>query len=181
MHESGRRWTMLGPNGLAMVLLLSTQVLLSAPAGRAATKPTAYGPGSVAIAPFVFIGRIDEDLTRSFLERLASLKTGSRIVDEKAYSGHLDGNSRFRSDAPIGMLLKAARAAKAEVLILGEASRYKFLDAPGIQLRVRVINVQSGKELNRSLAKETSWTLPGAKREAGSTAARNIAKQWRAE
>jgi len=167
--------------GLVLLLLLSTQLLGAAPGVRSQTKQEAFGPGSVAIAPFVFVGRVDEVLTNSFLKRLASANTGSRIVDDATFAAQLGKGVRFRSDAPLPALLKAARAAKAEVLIVGQASSYRFLEAPGVKLSVRVIAVNSGNVLNRSVAEETSWTIPGAKSEAGSTAAKQIVKQWRAE
>ena len=169
------------PHILAIVVLLSSQLLLAASTGRPAAKPAAAVPGSVAIVPFTFVGRVDDDLTGAFHERITALKTGTSIVDDAAFASHLGKGVNYRSDAPLGALLRAAKATKAELLILGQASSYKFMDAPGVSLRVRVIDVGTGGELHRNLSKETAWTLPGAKREAGDTAAKQVVKQWRAE
>lgn len=169
----------LGPSIFAIALLISSQVLFAAPLWHSKTTPTALGPGSVAIVPFVFYGKVDQELTNSFLEQLTSLKTTSRIVDDTSFASHLGKGVNNRSDAPLPALLKAAKAANAEVLILGQAKKYKFLEAPGVSLRVKVISVATGSELHRNLTKESAWTLPGAKREAGSTAAKQMVKHWR--
>src|SRR4029453_9597513 len=78
----------LGPSIFAIALLISSQVLFAAPLWHSKTTPTALGPGSVAIVPFVFYGKVDQELTNSFLEQLTSLKTTSRIVDDTSFASH---------------------------------------------------------------------------------------------
>lgn len=181
MNPGKHRQAKWGLRCLAIVLLLATQVLPAAPGGRSEAKQAALGPGSVAVVPFVFIGRVNEDLTRAFLERLVSLKISSIIVDDASLTSHLPAGVNSRSDASLEALLTAAKAANAEVLILGQASNYKFLDASGISLRVRVISVDTGIELHRTLANETAWTLSAAMQQAAGAAAKQIVKRWRDE
>jgi hypothetical protein len=164
--------------------VLATHVVLAAPGGNPKDNqaaPAATQPGKVAVVPFVYLGRADEDLTKSFTERLVSLKTDWKFVESASMASHLGKGVPFRSDTTIAKLLKAAKAAGAETLILGQASSYKFLDAPGVRLRVKMIAVASGSELHSSLAEETAWTVPGAKKEVARTAAKRILKEFQAE
>jgi hypothetical protein len=138
-------------------------------------------PGSVVVVPFVYLGNVDDGMTRSFADRLGSPKDGWKIVGSEGMKPHLGKKVQLRSDAPMPALLKAAKAAGAEAMILGVGANYKFMDAPGVRLRVRMISVATGSELHSDMAEETAWSVQGAKEEAAESAAKKLAKQFRAK
>ena len=168
---------------------LATLVLFLAPApsspvaapGRSDEKPPAAMPGSVVVVPFVYLGNVDDVLTKSFVDRLGSPKDGWKMVDAEAMKPHLGKKVQLRSDAQMPVLLKAAKAAGAEAMILGIGANYKFMDAPGVRLRVRMISVATGTELHSGMAEETAWSVQGAKEEAAESAAKKLVKQFRAK
>lgn len=138
-------------------------------------------PASVVVVPFVLNGRVDEKMTEEFLDKLSSGKAGWHLVEGSAVAGKLPKGKKFASHTEVDSLRKAAKAAGAEALILGRASGYKFLDAPGVQLRLSMLNAADGEELYKKVTKASAWTSTGAKLEAAEDAAKTLIKKFQGD
>jgi hypothetical protein len=131
---------------------------------------------SVAVIPFVYTGKVDEEMTAAFADRLSSPKTGWKVVDGASVARKLAKGTKFRSDADVGPLLRAAKAAGADAVILGTAAAYKFLDAPSVRLRVRMFGAGGGETLHDGITEESAWSASGARRDAATGAAKKLVK-----
>jgi hypothetical protein len=161
----------------AIILLLLVLCVVCVPEARPDDTAPALRAGSVTVVPFVFLGKVDDVMTGKFLEKFTSAGTGWKLVDAASVSRHLTKKTPFRSDTKVESLLKAAKAAGAEAIIVGRGAAYKFLDAPGVALEVRMLRVPSGEEIHSGLYKETAWKQTGAREEAAETAAKRLVKE----
>jgi len=138
-------------------------------------------PSSVVIVPFVMNGRVDENMTKEFLDTLSSGKGGWHLVEGSVVAGKLPKGKKFASHTEVDSLRKAATAAGVEALILGRASGYKVLDAPGVKLRLSMLNAKDGEELYKKEIKASAWSSKGAKLEAAEDAAKKLNKDFKSE
>lgn len=160
-----------------ILFVIVTSSLVFVPEARPVETQPAPRAGSVAIVPFVFLGKVDDVMTGTFLEKFTSADTGWKLVDAASVSKRLKKATLFRSDTKIESLLKAAKAAGADAVIVGRGVAYKFLDAPGVSLEVRMLRVPSGEEIHSGIYKETAWKQTGAREEAAETAAKKLVKE----
>lgn len=167
--------------GLAVLCVLGGVLALAILPGWSEETAPVAGLDSVVVVPFVLHSRVDETLTSAFVDRLSSRDTGWRMIEGSAVEERLPKGKRFASKGEIEPLLKAAKAAGAEAVILGRAMSYKKLDAPGIKLQVKLVEVDSGDVLHQELTKANAWTSNRAKREAAKTAAKRLIKDLAGE
>ena len=164
---------------LALLFLLIGVSCFAVLPGWSGEEQSASGSQSVVIVPFILNGYVDEVLTSTFMDELSSRQSGWRIVETSSVAKKLPEGKRFNSRREIGTLLKAAKAAGVDAIIVGRASRYKFLNAPGIKLKVSLLDVDSESTLHEELSKETAWTSKGAKQEVAETATKRLVKGLR--
>ena len=101
----------------------------------------------VAVIPFTVDGLADDYITNYFAEQLGETKPRWKVIDAIQISLHFEGEAVFKSDAPIKSLLAAARAVKAEAVLLGTGSRYVIMGYPGVTLDLKLIEVNKGNVL----------------------------------
>ncbi len=176
MHVEQRRGVSKSLKVVAIGFVLAGQLLFAGAGGKGEEAAPPPGPASVAVVPFVLDGKIDEDLSTAFLDHLSSREGGWKVVDGASVAQKLPKGAKFASNTPVESLLKAAKAAGAEAVILGKASRYKVLDAPGIRLQVSMLGVEAGDEIHSAMTEASGWTSQRAKREAGKTASKTLLK-----
>lgn len=163
------------------ILVVACAAGYSAPGVRSDEEVSPSAPGSVALVPFVLDGRLNDELTGAFLDALSSRETSWKMVDGPSVQKNLGKGQKFASNEDVQVLLKAAKKAGAEAVILGRATRYKVLDAPGISLQVSMLDVDSGAELHSDLTKASAWTSKRARREVAKTAAKKLHKGFNHE
>ncbi len=161
---------------LAAVMILAGQAHFAGLSAKKEETPPVWGPGKVVVIPFVLDGRVDKPLTDAFQEEIAARETGWSMVEAASVAQKLRKGEKLASNAPVESLLRAAKAAGAEAVILGRATRYKVLDAPGVRLRLTMHDVKAGTELHSGFSEESGWTSDRAKRDAAKTATKQLLK-----
>lgn len=166
---------------LSVALLVAGLTGLAAVDAWSSEKAPSSRPGSVVVVPFILNGTVDEAMTEKFVKKISSDKAGWNVVDGATVAGKLPKGHKFGSGTDVKLLRKAAGEAGAEALIIGQASRYKFMDAPSVSLRVSVLTAGDGEEVYRELTKASSWTSKGARNEAADDAAKKLIKSFKGD
>ena len=161
---------------LAISCVIAGAVCMTVPDVWSEEEPQAPGPSSIVVVPFILDGRVDDVLTSAFIDQLSKKDTGWEMVEGSSVAEKLPKGEKFSSRVEVESLLKAADAAGAEAIIVGQARRYKMLDAPGIQLKVTLLDVESGDELYKKVSKASAWTSKRARREVAKTATKRLLK-----
>jgi hypothetical protein len=160
---------------LAVFCLLAVSGF-AVPPGWSGEEGSASASRTVVVVPFTVSGRVDETLTSTFTDELSSKQSGLRIVEGSLVAKRLPKGKIFNSAREIDMLVKAAKAAGVDAVIVGRASRYTRMDAPGVKLKVSLVDVSSGETLHEELSKETAWSSKGAKKEVAQSATKSLVK-----